>query len=201
VRILATFVVLVLMPGSTIAQDRGYVHGAGGVTFMSEVAGVFGGEAGFRMRRNLIVFGQAGRMLNVLPQDIQEDIDSAAGVLESLTGRPWQFEAAIKATYAGGGLRYLLPFGSRSRPYVAGSVGIVSYAGSLRERELGDVLDQAVSLGVVESDEVKGNEVAYEVGGGLLVTGGRLQFDAGYRLMNVRGVNVSRLVAGAGVRF
>ena len=168
---------------------------------MSEVAGVFGGEAGLRVSRNLIVFGQAGRMMNVLPTDVQEDIDNAAELLESFTGRRWQFEAGIRATYAGGGIRYVLPFGSRIRPYVAGSVGIVNYAGSLREQELGDVLDQAVSLGVVESDDVKGNEIAYEVGGGVLLARGRVQFDAGYRLMNVRGVNVSRLVAGAGVRF
>lgn len=200
-RVIAALLVVTLTAASASAQDRGYVQGAGGVTFMSEVSGVFGGEAGFHISRNLIVFGQAGRMLNVLPRDIQEDIDNAADVLESFTGRAWQFEAAIRATYAGGGARYVLPLGSRIHPYVAGSVGIVNYAGSLRERELGDVLDQAVTLGVVESDEVKGNEIAYEVGGGVLIPRGRLQFDAGYRLMNVRGVNVSRLVAGAGLRF
>ena len=200
-RVVAALAVLTLSAASVSAQDRGYVQGAGGVTFMTETSGVFGGEAGFHISRNLSVFGQAGRMMNVLPTDIQEDIDNAAELLESFTGRPWQFEAAIRATYAGGGVRYLLPFGSRIRPYVAGSVGLVNYAGSLRERELGDVLDQAVSLGVVDSDEVEGNEIAYEVGGGVLIPRGRLQFDAGYRLMNVRGVNVSRLVAGAGVRF
>lgn len=183
------------------AQDRGYVQGAGGVTFMSDVSGVVGAEAGFKVGRTLIVFGQVGRMMNVLPRDIQEDIDNAAELLESFTGRPWQFDAAIRATYAGGGIRYVLPFGSGIRPYVTGGVGIVNYAGSLRERELGDVLDQAVSLGVVESDDVKGNELAYEVGGGVVIPRGRWQLDGGYRLMNVSGVNVSRLVAGAGVRF
>lgn len=199
-RVIAALVVT-LTAASASAQDRGYVHGAGGVTFMSEVSGVFGGEAGFHISRNLIVFGQAGWMSNVLPRDIQDEIDNAAEVLESFTGRSWQFEAAIRATYAGGGVRYVLSLGSRIRPYVTGSVGIVNYAGSLRERELGDVLDQAVNLGVVESDDVKGNEIAYELGGGVLVPRGRLQFEAGYRLMNVRGVNISRLVAGAGVRF
>jgi hypothetical protein len=198
---MAALAIVMLTAASASAQDRGYVHGTGGVTFMSEVSSVFGGEAGFHVSRNLIVFGQAGRMLNVLPRDVQEDIDDAVQVLESFTGRPWQFEAAVRATYAGGGVRYALPLGTRIRPYVAGSIGIVNYAGSLRERELGDVLDQAVSLGVVESDEVEGNEIAYEVGGGVLIPRGRLQFDAGYRLMNVRGVNISRLVAAAGVRF
>jgi opacity protein-like surface antigen len=201
VRLLAVFVGLLLTPVSASAQHRGYVHASGGATFMSDVSGVFGAESGFHVRPNLIVFGQAGRMLNVLPRDIQEDIESAAALLGSFTGRPWEFEASIRATYAGGGVRYLLPFGSRIRPYAAGGVGMVHYAGSLSERELGDVLDQAVSLGVVDTDDVKGNEIAIEVGGGVLIPRGRLQFDAGYRLMNVRGVNVSRLVAGAGIRF
>ena len=79
--------------------------------------------------------------------------------------------------------------------------GRVAYAGSLRERELGDVLDQAIALGVVERDDVRGAEVAYEAGVGILVRLGRLQADVGYRHLNVKGVNVPRIAAGAGLRF
>ena len=194
-------VVLIATASSALAQDRGYVQGVGGATFMAETSGLFGVDAGVHLTRNVVVFGQAGRMNNVLPQDIQDDIDDAAVQLEAFFGRPWLFDAKVRASYAGGGVRYFLPVRARLRPYVTGGVGMVNYAGSLRERELGDVLDLAISLDVVESDDVKGTEIAYEVGGGIVVPRGRLLIDAGYRLMNVRGVNVSRVIGGAGFRF
>jgi Outer membrane protein beta-barrel domain len=194
-------VILVLVAASAQAGDRGFVQGVGGVTFMSDRSGVFGGEAAFHVTPDLVVFGQAGRMTNVLPRDIQEDIDGAAALLESFTGRTWHFDAAIRATYVGGGARYFVPAGPRVRLYVTGGAAMIRYAGSLRERELGDVLDEAVSLGIIESGDVEGTEIGYEAGGGVLIPAGRMQVDAGYRLMNVRGVNISRAVVGAGFRF
>lgn len=194
-------IILIATASSTVAQERGYLQGAGGATFMARTSGVFGGEAGIHLTRDFVVFGQAGRMIDVLPREVQDDIDDAAAQLESFTGREWLFDARVRATYAGGGVRYFFQTRSRVRPYVTGGVGLVTYTGSLRERELGDVLDLAISLDVVESDEVKGTEVAYEAGGGIVVPRGRMQIDAGYRLMNVRGVNISRLVGGVGFRF
>jgi opacity protein-like surface antigen len=201
VKALAAGVVLLITASSALAQERGYVQGIGGATFMADTSGVFGGEAGIHLTRDFIVFAQAGRMINVLPRDIQGDIDDAVARFESLTGRGWHFDAAVRATYVGGGVRYLLPIRSRARPYVTGGVGMANYAGSLRERELGDVLELVIGLGAVESDDVKGTEIAYEAGGGLLIPNGRMQVDVGYRLMNVRGVNVSRLTGGVGFRF
>lgn len=200
-RVSLVLLALLLAPDSARAQHRGYVEALGGATFMATAAGVFGAEAGIHLTRTVIVFGQAGRMMDVLPGDVQEDLDDTAALLQSFTGRPWRFDATVRAIYAGGGIRYLLPIGSRVRVYVVGSAGIVRYTGTLRERELGDVLDQAIALGVIHADDVNGTEAAYEAGAGVVVPRGRLQFDAGYRLMNVRGVNVSRVVAGAGIRF
>jgi hypothetical protein len=183
------------------AQDRGYVLGTGGATFMERTAGVFGVEGGFHITRDVIVYGQAGRMLDVLPASVQDDIESGAATLSALTGRTWRFDAHIKATYFGGGVKYILPIGTTVRPYIAGTVGGATYQGTLTEAELGDVLDDAVALGLIKANDVKGTDVAYELGGGVLVPRGRLQFEAGYRLMNVKGVSVSRVIAGAGIRF
>jgi hypothetical protein len=194
-------VILIATASSALAQDRGYVQGVGGATFMARTSGVFGGEAGIHLSRDLVVFGQAGRLIDVLPREVQDDIDSAAAQLESFTGREWLFDARVRATYVGGGVRYFVPTRSLVRPYVTGSVGIANYAGTLRERELGDVLDLAISLEVVAAEDVKGTEMAYEAGGGIVVPRGRLQIDAGYRLMNVRGVNISRIIGGIGLRF
>jgi hypothetical protein len=77
----------------------------------------------------------------------------------------------------------------------------VNYKGSLRERELGDVLDQAIALGVVDEDDVRGTEVGYEIGGGVITAARGLRLDAGYRLMNVKGVNISRVLLSVGRTF
>lgn len=183
------------------AQDRGYVAGLAGVTFMSETAPVIGAEGGFHVRPNLVVFVQAGQMRNVLPGSVQDDIDAGARTLQNFVGRAFDFDARIRATYLTGGVKYLFPVRSTARPYVTGAIGVVSYEGSLTEAELGDVLDLAISFGVVDKDDVKGSEIGYEVGGGVQIPRGRLHFDAGYRLMNVKGVNISRVTAAAGLRF
>jgi hypothetical protein len=183
------------------AQDRAYVAAVGGLTFQAETAGLFGAEAGFHVTRDLVVFAQGGRMLDVLPRSVRDDLDAAVETLEAFTGRPWNFEAQVEAAYFGGGIKYLLPTGTGLRPYIVAGIGGVNYKGSLEERELGDVLDQAIALGVVDEDDVRGTEVAYEVGGGISASSGRAQLDAGYRLMNVKGVNISRLAAAIGIRF
>ena len=193
---------IALAASSAAAQTpRGYVQGMSGITFMAETAGAFGVEGGLHLSPNLVVFGQAGRFLNVLPDSVRRDIDRAAASAEDFLGRRLQLDARIRATYAGGGIKYLLPLGGQARPYVLGSVGVVTYEGSLREVELGDILAIAIALGAVDAEDVEGTEAAYEVGGGVVVGRRRVQFDVGYRLMNVSGVNISRIVAGVGARF
>jgi hypothetical protein len=197
--IVALSLAIVATPAA--AQDRSYVQAVGGLSFQASAAGLFGGEGGFHITRDLILFGQAGRMLDVLPRSVQNDLDDAASVLEGFLGRPVRFDAKVAASYVGGGIKYVLPVGARIRPYISGSIDAVRYRGSLRERELGDVLDQAVGLGVVDQDDVKGTEIGYEVGGGVLMSRGRARVDVGYRLMNVKGVNISRVIGGAGIGF
>jgi hypothetical protein len=198
---LLALLLVLLVPLPAAAQDRGYVAATGGATFMAKTAATFGAESGIHLTPNLVVFGQAGRMQNVLPRSVQDDIDEATATLESFVGRPFAFDARIRALYAGGGVRYLFATRTAARPYVLGSVNVVSYEGSLHESELGDVLDLAISFGVVDRDDVKGSETAYEVGGGVTIPRGRVSFDAGYRLMNVKGVNISRVAAAVGARF
>jgi hypothetical protein len=192
---------LLLSAASVRAQDKGYVQGIGGATFQARTAGLIGLEAGFDITRDLIVFGETGQMLNVLPRSVQDDLDNLAGTLEPFLGSPVKFDGKIRATYLFGGVKYHLPLRTRVRPYVLGGAGIVSYAGSLRERTLGDVLDQAISLGLVDADDVDGIEAAGELGLGVTIPAGRAQIDAGYRFMNVKGVSVNRIVGGVGIRF
>ena len=62
-------------PVAAHAQNRGFVGGLGGITFGTEPSSVFAGQGGVRIARQLVVFGEVGRMQNVLPDDVQDQID------------------------------------------------------------------------------------------------------------------------------
>ena len=197
--LIAAVLLCLAVPAS--AQDGAYVAGIGGLTFQSATAGLVGAEAGVHLTPNVVVFGQAGLMFDVLPRSVRDDLDDAVVTLEQFTGQRLEFDAKVQATYVGGGVKYLIPLRTHARPYILGGVGAVTYKGSLRERELGDVLDQAIALGAIDEDDVRGTEVGYEIGGGVMVPAGRAQLDAGYRLLNVKGVNISRVALGIGLKF
>jgi hypothetical protein len=72
---------------------------------------------------------------------------------------------------------------------------------SIKEADLGEVLDDLVDEGFLDEDDVKGTEFAFEVGGGVSIPAGRALMDVGYRFMRINDVNVSRFVGGFGVRF
>ena len=85
---------------------RGYALGVGGVTFQSETSGLFGAEFGGDVARDLRVYGQVGHMINVLPHEIQDELDEAADELTFLTRTRWQFDGKLPSTYFGGGVKY-----------------------------------------------------------------------------------------------
>jgi hypothetical protein len=66
--------------GPAFAQSTppAFVRGFGGLTFMSEPAEVFGVGVGFRIHPNVDAIGELGRLTNVLPRELQRDLDDAA---------------------------------------------------------------------------------------------------------------------------
>jgi opacity protein-like surface antigen len=191
-----------LIATSSHGQDKGYVQGVGGLTFQSEISGLFGGEFGANVTRDVQIYGQVGRMINILPKSIQDDLDDAAQALTLLTGDRWQFDGKIPATYFGGGLKLLIPTGARVRPFVIAGVGAATMKASIKEIDLGEILDDLIDEGFIDEGDVRGTEFAFELGGGLSIpVGARMQIDGGYRLMRISRVNVSRFVGGVGVRF
>ena len=193
---------LVLAATTASAQERGYVLGVGGFTFQSEVSGLFGGEFGVYVHPAVAVYGQIGRMINILPKSIQDDLDDAAQELTFLTGDRWEFDGKLPATYFGGGVRFIVPTQSAVRPYILGGIGVANLKASIKEIDFGEVLDDLIDAGYVDEDDVRGTRFAFEFGGGVAIpVGSRVQLDAGYRFMRVSDVNVSRFVGGFGARF
>ena len=60
----------------------------GGVTFGTETAAVVGGAVGASVTPALDVFGEIGYMQNVLPNDLQENIDDQAALLSIILRVP-----------------------------------------------------------------------------------------------------------------
>lgn len=186
---LAALLLGFVVSADAFAQDRGFVSGQVGVTFQSETAAVFGGEFGGYVTPAIAVYGNAGRMQDALPNDIQDVLDILG------TG----VDASIPTFYAMGGVRAGAPTGS-IRPYGAFGAGIAHLGANINY--LGHDITALVEDEVGES--LTSNEFAFEIGAGVMIPAGSKGFvDAGYRYMRITGadINVSRLYGGIGVRF
>lgn len=186
---LALAAMLIALPLSAFAQDRGFAAGHVGVTFQSETALVFGGEFSGTIMPGVAVYAAAGRMQDAMPNDIQDALDILG------TG----VEASIPAFFVMGGVRAGMPTGP-IRPYGVFGAGFaqlsanIEYLGrditALVEEEIGETLSDT--------------EFAFELGAGVMIPAGSKAFvDAGYRYMRITrsDINVSRVYGGFGVRF
>jgi hypothetical protein len=181
---------------------RGLIGGHVGATFGTEAAPFFAGEVAGNITRDLQIYGTVGRMNNVLPSSVQDDLDDVSAFLTALTGVRWDFEATAPAFFGVGGVRYLVPTGGAARPYALGGVGFGAISLKVEEVDLGDITDDLVSDGYLDDDAI--NKLAFEFGGGVLVPFGRAYVDVGYRFMkfvDAEDVNISRAYAGFGVTF
>ena len=195
------FILLLAAASPAAAQDpvRGFVRGFGGVTFMSETAGVFGAGAGVRIHDRVEIFGEVGRMTNVLPHSLQRDLVDAARAIGPVLGLPLSIDGQAPAVYGFGALRFIPPMRSKMRIYVEAGGGTVygesrirAYAGSTN-----------VSGQVVPALGIKDSETAplLLLGGGVAVPATHnLSVDVGYRFMRIftddPRINTANMTAG-----
>jgi opacity protein-like surface antigen len=195
-------IVLLFSGASAHAQDiRGFVGGQFGATFGTEAAPFFAGEVGANVTRDLQIYGTVGRMNNVLPSSIQDDLDAAAAVISILYRASVDLDATAPAFFGIGGVRYLVPTGTAARPYALGGVGFSSVTVNAKVAVNGVTLDLA-EAGYL--DDERFNKLAFEFGGGVFVPFGRTYLDVGYRFMKLvdaEDINISRAYAGFGVTF
>jgi hypothetical protein len=201
---LAAIVILLLgTPHMVTAQDmRGLVGGRIGTTFGTEAAPFFAGEVAGNVARDLQIYGTVGRMNNVLPGSVQDELDDVSSLLTALTRVRWDFEATAPAFVGTGGVRYLIPIRAAARPYAMGGIGFGNIRLKVKEVDLGDVTDDLIDEGYLDDDTI--TKLAFEFGGGAIVPFGRVYVDVGYRFMkfvDAEDVNISRVYAGFGVTF
>ncbi len=184
--------------------DKGYAELVAQSAFGNVTSQSFGGEVGFAIRPDMLVFVDAGYVRDAAPaslgaraQTIAAGISAAAGGADFRVRQPVAFGVA--------GLKYVFRVaGTKAEPYVLGGGGLASVKRDVTFSTAAGDITQFVTLGTdLSGSETKG---MISLGGGVGLPLGRLVIlDLQYRYGRVftsdGGLNVNRAGVGIGVRF
>lgn len=188
-----------MLPASAAAQTHnGLVEGFGGVTFGTTTSDTtFGGSIAAGLTDNVQIIGEVGRLGDVMP--------SLVGTLLDLT----TLDVRLSAFYGEAGVRFIGSPRSAVRPYVEATAGMARLSAGIDgiNGRAGAIVNTALGL-------VNRNEPLLGVGGGVMLQGGPVIVDLGYRYKKIlagdslqglvngrRDFDVSQVRVGFGVRF
>jgi opacity protein-like surface antigen len=173
-----------VVPASAQTAPRGFVRGFGGVSFLSETGGVFGVSAGAHVTRSIDLFGDLGGITNMLPREIQRDVDEAARQIGNAYGAPLTIDLKAPGLYGLGGVRFSHTTAQRFTLFVEAGAGVA--------RGTSDVFasagnaDVSAQVSAVLNLKESVTEPLVMAGGGIGVPlGSRLTLDLGYRFMRI----------------
>lgn len=186
-----------VLPSTARAEERAQIGAFGGFTFGDTTsATTFGGNIHAPFARNLEIVAEAGRLEDVMP--------STVGTLLKLT--PIDF--GVSAWYGEAGLRFLASSRSAITPYAETTAGFARMHTGFHGAGSADPYVNAALRFFDRTEPLLG------VGGGIIVRGGPLTLDLGYRFKRILasdslqsaltagdGINVSQARIGVGVRF
>jgi hypothetical protein len=166
------------------AQTRGgHVEGFGGMTFgQTASTSTFGGAVAFPLGDNVQLIGEAGRL-----DDVKA---SLLDIVTELT----PFDVRLAAWYGEGGIRFIASPRSAVRPYVEATAGAARLTPGTRG---------AGSLGAIANTTLaflSTTEPLLGAGAGVILQGGPVIVDAGYRYKRIGSGNAiaSALSLGGG---
>lgn len=182
--ILLAAVVVCAVPSAALAQSGNTsVQGFGGLTFgRSSVLGgsatssTFGGTIAAGLTPNIQVIGEAGRMSDIKPP-----------ILDLLDLTP--IDLHVRAWYGEGGVRFIAPPRSAVRPYAEATAGFARLSTGVSG--FGARPDAAIDTGLALLNRT---EPLLGVGGGVVVQGGPLTIDLGYRYKKIMASGASALL-------
>jgi hypothetical protein len=164
---------IVIMPSRSSAQTS--IHGFGGVQ-MDRLASLgdsgfpvdFGGRVSFDVVPAVQVFGEFGRIGNVMPSLLETGLAFT------------RLDVTASAFYGEGGVRLLAAPRSAVSPYVEGTAGVAHLR--FGARGLGSTTDAIVraALNLVDT-----RDPVFGAGGGVLMRAGPLNVDVGYRFKRI----------------
>jgi opacity protein-like surface antigen len=187
-------VISIALPAAARAQN-GQVQGFGGLTFGDVTSSsTFGGGIAIPLGDNVQIVAEGGRMTDVVP--------SLVGTLVDFT--PIDF--GVSAYYGEAGVRFLGSSRSAVRPYAEATAGFARLRTNLHGTGADHIVNAALGL-------FDRNEPLLGVGGGVMLQGGPLVVDLGYRYKKIAAgdslqglitggdFSVNQVRVGVGVRF
>lgn len=198
----ATLAVCVASTTASAQSANTSVQGFGGLTFGTSsvlggaaAASTFGGTLAVGLSPNLQIVGEAGRMSDIKPP-----------LLELLDFTP--VDLRVRAWYGEGGVRFIASPHSAVRPYAEATAGFARLSTSLSG--FGGRTDAVIDTGL---GFLNRTEPLLGVGGGVMLQGGPLSVDVGYRYKKImatglaatlnggRDYSVNQVRVGVGIRF
>jgi opacity protein-like surface antigen len=181
-----------------------FVGGLGGLTFGTATSSAIGGQVGVRIGRDIFVIGEIGRIQDVLPSSIADQIEEGIDFLEE-QGVPVNIEFRAPATYGFGGIRWAQSGGGRVSPFVEGGAGFArltgDVTGTIAGIDVSEFIEDELSLGDLSSTEFL---VAVGGGANIGITSG-VSVDAGYRFTRIfaeeEAPNTSMIYAAVKILF
>jgi opacity protein-like surface antigen len=185
-QILAVLVLLAAGASPVVAQTApsASLRGFAGVSFMSETGGTLGGGIGVRLSDHFEVIGEFGRLTNMLPRQIQRDLDEAARTMRPFFGDGLTIDGRAPAVYGFGGMRASRRAGTRLTLFADAGAGMARGTSDIRAHAGG----RDVSADVRSALRIKDAETRALIalgGGVVLPLRDRLGLELGYRYMRV----------------
>jgi len=175
----ATLIVCAL-PSVARAQDGNTsVQGFGGLTFGTSsvlgtsTASTFGGSIAAGLTPNIQIIGEVGRLSDIKPP-----------LLDLLDFTP--FDLRVSAWYGEAGVRFIASPHSNVRPYAEATAGMARLSTGLSG--FGGRTDAVIDAGL---GFLNRTEPLLGVGGGVVVQGGPIALDIGYRYKKIMATGVA----------
>jgi hypothetical protein len=166
------------------SSPTAFVGGLGGVTFGTATSSAIAGQVGVRISRDLFVIGEIGRMWDVTPSEVSDEIETGIDFLEQ-QGIPVNLEFRVPAFYGFGGIRWAQS-GRRVNPFVEGGVGFARLTGEVSGTIGGVNVDDFLEEFDSELGDFSSNEVLIAFGGGANIRlTPSVSLDAGYRFTHI----------------
>lgn len=174
-------------PGKSAPGNSGLmVRGLGGVTFSGATGGIFSGAVGMGVGRHVVIFGEFGRITNVIPGEIKDALDQL--LADEAGGSTISLNVKFPATYGLGGVRFVIKTKGHVQPFIEAGGGVAHVTVSVAltidgedfSQELRDFLSEngSTSLSTTQALIMAGGGITFRVSA-------HTNVDVGYRLMHI----------------
>ena len=181
---------LFFIASSARAQERGFAGGLGAVTFGTVTGATVAGRAGFNASSHVQIFGELGRMSDVLPKSDQQTIENNAAAIVADDGvTTATVLGRMPTTYGSGGVRFIGTPHGRVKPFAEGSFGFAHITNNLTATLAGTDVSPQVLTTPLTSITSETDPIMFLGGGVSVATGKRTAVDVGYNYSRIFATN------------